>query len=75
MVTSFCSPPSTFRLVFFDCDSTLATIEGIDELARLKGQSDHIAGLACRATKGGIKLQDAVVLEDIQHSLVKFRKV
>jgi phosphoserine phosphatase len=25
------------RLVFFDCDSTLSAIEGIDELARLRG--------------------------------------
>jgi len=25
------------KLIFFDCDSTLSAIEGIDELARLRG--------------------------------------
>jgi len=48
----------SFRVVFFDCDSTLTTIEGIDELARLKGQFDHIAELTQRAMNGEIKLED-----------------
>ena len=50
--------PSPFRAVFFDCDSTLTTLEGIDELARLKGQFDHIAELTQRAMNGEIRLED-----------------
>lgn len=52
------SAPLGFRIVFFDCDSTLTAIEGIDELARLKGQFDHIADLTRRAMEGGIKLEE-----------------
>src|SRR5512143_3705534 len=51
-------PGASFRLLFFDCDSTLTTIEGIDELARLKGQFDHIADLTQRAMNGEMKLED-----------------
>jgi phosphoserine phosphatase len=47
-----------FRLVFFDCDSTLTAIEGIDELAQLKSQFDHIADLTRRAMDGEIKLEE-----------------
>jgi phosphoserine phosphatase len=54
----FQPPAASFRLIFFDCDSTLTTIEGIDELARLKGQVDHIADLTRRAMEGEIKLED-----------------
>ncbi len=54
----FRHPALSFRLIFFDCDSTLTTIEGIDELARLKGQYDHIADLTRRAMDGEIKLED-----------------
>ena len=54
----FQPPVASFRLIFFDCDSTLTTIEGIDELARLKGQYDHIADLTRRAMDGEIKLED-----------------
>src|SRR5574341_1281298 len=54
----FRQPPKSFRIIFFDCDSTLTTIEGIDELARLKGQYDHIADLTRRAMEGEIKLEE-----------------
>jgi hypothetical protein len=54
----FRPPAASFRVIFFDCDSTLTTIEGIDELARLKGQYDHIADLTRRAMDGEIKLED-----------------
>ena len=30
-------PVSTVKLLFIDCDSTLSAIEGVDELARLRG--------------------------------------
>jgi phosphoserine phosphatase len=51
-------PAASFHIVFFDCDSTLTSIEGIDELARLKGQYDYIADLTRRAMDGAIKLED-----------------
>ncbi len=46
-----------FQRVIFDCDSTLVTVEGIDELARLKGQTDHIAELTRLAMDGQIPLE------------------
>jgi phosphoserine phosphatase len=54
----FQPPAASYRLIFFDCDSTLTMIEGIDELARLKGQYDHIAELTRRAMDGEIKLEE-----------------
>lgn len=44
--------------VFFDCDSTLSMIEGIDELARLKGVEDRIVALTNAAMDGRIPLQE-----------------
>jgi len=44
--------------VFFDCDSTLSTIEGIDELARLKGVEARIVELTNAAMDGKIPLQE-----------------
>ncbi len=46
-----------FQRVIFDCDSTLVTVEGIDELARLKGQAAHIAELTRLAMDGQIPLE------------------
>lgn len=46
-----------FQLVFFDCDSTLSTIEGIDELARHKGQFDEVKRLTDAAMDGEVHLQ------------------
>ena len=54
----FQPPGASFRLIFFDCDSTLTAIEGIDELARLKGQYESIADLTRRAMEGEIKLEE-----------------
>lgn len=45
-------------MVFFDCDSTLTSIEGIDELARLKGQLDQVAELTRRAMDGELTLEE-----------------
>jgi hypothetical protein len=53
----FYHPTIPFNLVCFDCDSTLVSIEGIDELARLKGQFDHIADLTRRAMNGELKIE------------------
>jgi D-3-phosphoglycerate dehydrogenase len=47
----------SYQRIIFDCDSTLVTIEGIDELARLKGQAEHIAALTQQAMDGRIPLE------------------
>jgi phosphoserine phosphatase len=47
-----------FQRVIFDCDMTLVTVEGIDELARLKGQADFIAHLTHQAMDGKIPLEE-----------------
>jgi phosphoserine phosphatase len=47
-----------FQRVIFDCDMTLVTVEGIDELARLKGQAEHIAYLTRQAMNGRIPLEE-----------------
>ncbi len=45
-----------YDLVFFDCDSTLTRIEGIDELARLKGLFDEVQQLTSAAMDGEVHL-------------------
>ncbi len=45
-------------LVFFDCDSTLSAIEGIDELARLKGKERRVGLLTNKAMDGELDLAD-----------------
>lgn len=47
-----------FQRVIFDCDSTLTTVEGIDELATLKGQTEHIAELTRQAMDGLVPLEE-----------------
>ncbi|MEW5960718.1 MAG: HAD-IB family phosphatase [Chloroflexota bacterium] len=47
-----------FQFIFFDCDSTLSTIEGIDELARQKGKFDEIKRLTDAAMDGEVHLQN-----------------
>lgn len=49
---------SAFDLIFFDCDSTLSTIEGIDELARLKGKEARVGLLTNKAMDGELDLAD-----------------
>lgn len=49
--------PQPVDEVFFDCDSTLSAIEGIDELARLKGAEARIAELTDAAMNGRVPLQ------------------
>jgi phosphoserine phosphatase len=46
-----------FQRVIFDCDSTLTCVEGIDELAALKGKTEHIAELTSRAMDGLVPLE------------------
>jgi phosphoserine phosphatase len=49
---------STFDLIFFDCDSTLSTIEGIDELAKLKGKEWRVGLLTQKAMDGDLDLEE-----------------
>lgn len=60
MTTQATSPQGTpgADFVFFDCDSTLSTIEGIDELARLKGRYDEIRALTDAAMNGELPLHE-----------------
>jgi phosphoserine phosphatase len=53
--TTQISPAPRFRTVVFDCDSTLSSIEGIDELAM--EQRDAIAALTNAAMRGEVPLQ------------------
>lgn len=47
------------RLIVFDCDSTLSSIEGVDELARLKGEEIFraVEDLTNQAMEGKIQLE------------------
>lgn len=47
-----------YDFIFFDCDSTLSAIEGIDELARSKGLFDEVSALTDAAMTGQVPLED-----------------
>lgn len=49
---------TSYDLIFFDCDSTLSAIEGIDELARLKGKEQRVGLLTHKAMNGELELQE-----------------
>jgi phosphoserine phosphatase len=49
---------ATYDLIFFDCDSTLSTIEGIDELAKLKGKEERVGFLTDKAMNGELDLSE-----------------
>ncbi|MCC5790262.1 MAG: hypothetical protein JJT75_11550, partial [Opitutales bacterium] len=48
------------KTIVFDCDSTLSTIEGVDELARLKGESVYrdIEAMTNSAMNGEIAVEE-----------------
>ena len=73
----FHPPLVSYNLICFDCDSTLVTIEGIDELARLKGQFEHIAELTRRAMNGEIEYSEVFAkrLELIQPTRADLHRV
>jgi phosphoserine phosphatase len=52
----------TKRLVVFDMDSTLISIEVIDELARLHGVYDEVAAITARAMAGGMPYEESLQL-------------
>jgi len=49
-------PP--FQVVFFDCDSTLSAVEGIDELARHAGVVERVEPLTRAAMEGRTPLEE-----------------
>lgn len=49
---------AAYDLIFFDCDSTLSTIEGIDELAKLKGKEGRVGLLTNKAMDGELDLSE-----------------
>lgn len=49
---------SSFDMIFFDCDSTLSAIEGIDELARFKGKEWRVGVLTQKAMDGDLDLAE-----------------
>jgi phosphoserine phosphatase len=48
------------KLICFDCDSTLSSIEGIDELARIRGQEvfSRVEALTNDAMNGAVRMED-----------------
>lgn len=48
----------SFDVVCFDCDSTLSSVEGIDELARREGLFDEVAALTDKAMNGELALEE-----------------
>ena len=51
--------PPPYATVAFDCDSTLSTLEGIEELARLAGRhGSELARLTALAMNGSVPLEE-----------------
>lgn len=53
-------PKTKYDIVVFDCDSTLTKIEGINELARLKGKEKEVAALTTKAMNGELDFKEAL---------------
>ncbi len=51
-------PTNYISQVFFDADSTLSSIEGIDELAKLKGVEEEVMEMTNQAMNGQIPFED-----------------
>ncbi|MBU4350927.1 HAD-IB family phosphatase [Candidatus Parcubacteria bacterium] len=49
-----------YDIVVFDCDSTLTKIEGIDELARMKGKEKEVCKLTTAAMEGKAKFRQTL---------------
>ena len=67
------------KIIIFDCDSTLSSIEGVDELARVAGEeaTQEIEKMTAQAMEGTISLESifAKRLEIIQPSTDSVSKV
>lgn len=70
---------SSNKLIVFDCDSTLSSIEGIDELAREKGTEifQEVEALTNAAMNGEVPLDEVFSrrLEIIQPNLATCKKI
>ena len=57
---SFVVITNPVKLILFDCDSTLSAIEGIDELARVRGPQvfAEVEAMTNAAMEGKITVQD-----------------
>lgn len=49
---------SPYRAVIFDCDSTLTHIEGVDELAKLRGVGERVSALTEAAMDGMVPVEE-----------------
>jgi phosphoserine phosphatase len=67
------------QIIFFDCDSTLSAIEGIDELARLRGPETFAAveAMTRKAMDGGAPVEEVFArrLALIRPSAAEVRRV
>jgi phosphoserine phosphatase len=50
-------PDVPFEAIILDCDSTLSSVEGVDELARRRGVGSEIAALTEQAMQGRVPLE------------------
>jgi len=70
---------SAKKIIIFDCDSTLSSIEGIDELAREKGADifNEVVALTNAAMNGEVPLDEVFArrLEIIQPDLATCQKI
>jgi phosphoserine phosphatase len=71
-------PP--YKHVFFDCDSTLTTVEGIDVLADLAGKGLRVSILTEAAMNGDLALEDIYAkrlkaLKPTRGQIVKIRQI
>ena len=69
-----------YKHVFFDCDSTLTTVEGIDKLAELAGKGIRIGILTDAAMNGDLDLEDIYAkrlraLKPTRGQVVKIRQI
>ncbi|KKQ01861.1 MAG: Phosphoserine phosphatase [Candidatus Roizmanbacteria bacterium GW2011_GWA2_36_23] len=54
---------NTFDKIIFDVDSTLVTIEGLDELANLKGKRQEVTELTRLSMDGKVRLEEVFALK------------
>jgi phosphoserine phosphatase len=71
-------PP--YKHIFFDCDSTLTTVEGIDVLADLAGKGVRVSILTEAAMNGDLALEDIYAkrlkaLKPTRGQIVKIRQI
>jgi phosphoserine phosphatase len=71
-------PP--YKHIFFDCDSTLTTVEGIDVLADLAGKGVRVGILTDAAMNGDLALEDIYAkrlkaLKPTRGQVVKIRQI